>query len=188
MTSNAPREAVARYGRSHTRSTHRKTLAVHRAPLPAVPSLSRLKMNTHTSTEWHPIAHVTIEDAGCRAAIIDTLHRRGWSVVEQPTGLHLIHAISGLILGDQPWLRPGMIVADAAARGCSGLSIARGLRELDARIPVVVVARATDELSAMRDGRLTIVAPSNAVKTVEQLARRRGGHDGAPSPQHSATA
>jgi FixJ family two-component response regulator len=119
-------------------------------------------MKTHASTEWHPIAHVTVEDAACRAAVIDMLHRHGWSVVEQPTGLHLIHAISGIILGDQPWLRPGLIVADAAARGCSGLSIARGLRDLGWRIPVVVVARAADELAAMRDGPLTIVARSNA--------------------------
>jgi FixJ family two-component response regulator len=139
------------------------------------------------ASEWHPIAHIAVEDAACRAAIIDTLHQRGWSVVEQPTGLHLIHAISGLILGDQPWLRPGMIVADAAARGCSGLSIARGLRDLGSLIPVVVVARAADELVAMRDGALTIVARENAVKTVELLARPRSGHRGTPSPQHGAT-
>ena len=147
-------------------------------------------MTKRASTEWHPIAHIAVADAACRAAIIDTLHRRGWSVVEQPTGLHLIHAISGLILGDQPWLRPGLIVADAAARGCSGLSIASGLRDLGSRIPVVVVvARAADEVAAMRDGPLTIVDPENAVRTVELLARPRGGRRGNPSSsQHSATA
>jgi CheY-like chemotaxis protein len=95
--------------------------------------------------------------------------------------LHLIHAISGLILGDRPWLRPGLIVADAAARGCSGLSIARGLRDLGSRIPVVVVARAADELAAMRDGPLTIVSPEHAAHTVDLLA-------GNPPSQHSATA
>lgn len=146
-------------------------------------------MRNHASTERRPVAHVTVEDAGCRAAIIDTLHRRGWSVVEQPTGLHLIYAISGIILGDQPWLRPGLIVADAAARGCSGLSIARGLRDLGSRIPVVVVARAADELTSMRDGPLTIVAPENAVRTVELVARPRGGWRGNPSSsRQNATA
>jgi FixJ family two-component response regulator len=145
-------------------------------------------MTNHASTEWHPIAHIAVEDAACRTAIIDTLHRREWSVVEQPTGLHLIHAISGIILGDQPWLRPGLIVADAAARGCSGLSIACGLRDLGSRIPVVIVARAADELAAMRDGPLTIVAPENVVRTVELLARPRGDQRGTPSSQHSATA
>jgi FixJ family two-component response regulator len=137
-------------------------------------------MTNHTSTEWRPIAHVSVQDAACRIAIVDTLYRRGWSVVEQPTGLHLIHAISGLILGDQPWLRPGLIVADAAARGCSGLSIAAGLRDLGSRIPVVVVARAADELATMRDGSLTIVEP--------ELARPRGGHLGKPPSQQTATA
>ena len=145
-------------------------------------------MTNHASTEWHPIAHIAVADPACRAAIIDTLNRRGWSIVEQPTGLHLIHALSGLILGDQPWLRPGLIVADAAARGCSGLSIARGLRDLGSRIPVVVVARAADELAAMHEGPLTIVAPENAARTVELLARPRGGRRGNPPSQHSATA
>ena len=145
-------------------------------------------MNNHASTKWHPVAHIAVEDAACRAAIVDTLQRRGWSVVEQPTGLHLIHAISGLILGDRPWLRPGLIVADAAARGCSGLSIARGLRDLGSRIPVVVVARPADELVAMRDGPLTIVAPQNAARTIELLARPGGGRRGTPSSPHSATA
>ena len=125
-------------------------------------------MNNHAS-----IAHIAVEDAACRAAIIDTLHRRGWTVVEQPTGLHLIHAISGLILGDQPSLRPGLVVADAAARGCSGLSIARGLRDLGSRIPVVVVARAADELASRREGALTIVSPEAAARTVDLLARPR---------------
>jgi FixJ family two-component response regulator len=87
-----------------------------------------------------PIAHVTIHDPACRTAVVDMLHRRGWAVVEQPTGLHLIHAISGIILGDDPWLQPGLIVADAAARGCSGESIAHGLRDLGVHIPVVVIA------------------------------------------------
>jgi CheY-like chemotaxis protein len=145
-------------------------------------------MTNHIFTEWHPIAHIAVEDPARRAAITDTLRRRGWSVVEQPTGLHLIHAISGLILGDQPWLRPGLIVADAAARGCSGLSIARGLRDLGSRIPVVVIARTADELAAMCDGPLTIVAPEDAVATVERLARPRGGLCGDPSSPHSATA
>jgi hypothetical protein len=144
-------------------------------------------MKNHASTEWRPIAHIAVEDAACRAAIIDTLQRRGWSVVEQPTGLHLIHAISGIILGDQPWLRPGLIVAEAAARGCSGLSIAHGLRDLGSRIPVVVVARAADELETTPDGPLTIVEPEDAVRTVELLARPRGAWRGNPS-QQSATA
>ncbi len=140
-------------------------------------------------SEWHPIAHVAVEHAACRAAIIDTLQRRGWAVVEQPTGLHLIHAISGLILGDQPWLRPGLIAADAAARGCSGLSIARGLRDLGSRIPVVVIARAADELATTRDGPLTIVAPEDAVKTVELLAhpRRIGAPRFSRSTEHVGT-
>ncbi|HEY4180345.1 MAG TPA: response regulator [Kofleriaceae bacterium] len=130
-------------------------------------------MKRHASTKSHPIAHITVEDAACRSKIADALRAQGWTVIEHPTGLHLIHAISGLILGDEPWRRPGLIVADAAARGCSGVSIARGLRDLGSRIPVIVVARAADELVAMREGPLTIVKPEDAQRTVELFARSR---------------
>ena len=129
-------------------------------------------MNEHASTKRRPIAHITLENAASRTAIINVLVRRGWSVVEHPTGLHLIHAISGIILGDQPWLDPGLIVADAAARGCSGLSIASGLRDLGSRIPVVVVARVADELATVSDGPLRIVRPENAARMIDRLARR----------------
>ncbi len=119
-------------------------------------------MKNHSSTKGRPIAHIVVEDAACRAAIIETLDRRGWEVVEQPTGL--------------------------AARGCSGLSIARGLRDLGSRIPVVVVARAADELLARRDGPLTIVAPENVTRTLELLSSRRSGLRKNPSVLNKATA
>jgi FixJ family two-component response regulator len=145
-------------------------------------------MKNDAPTESDPIAHIALEDPACRDAVVDTLHRRGWSVIEHRTGLHLIHAISGLILGDQPSRRPQLIVADAAARGCSGLSIARGLRDLGSRIPVIVVARAADELAAAQSGPLTIVAPENAARTVALLARPHRPRRGNPSSQQSASA
>ena len=145
-------------------------------------------MKPHTSIETRAVAHVALDDAASRDAVVDTLHQRGWSVVEHRTGLDLIHAISGLILGDRASQWPGLIVADAAARGCSGLSIARGLRDLGARIPVIVVARAADELAATTDGPLTIVAPENAARTVALLVRSHRPPRGNPPSQHSASA
>ena len=127
-------------------------------------------MMTHTSTKWRPIAHIAVQDAKCRSAIAETLQRLGWSVVEQPTGLHLIHAISGIILGDQPWLRPGLIVADAVGRGCSGASIALGLRDLGLHIPVVLITGSTDKLPPP-NGAITIVDPAYAASSVARLAR-----------------
>lgn len=128
-------------------------------------------MMTSDSTQWRPIAFITLVDPALRARLAAVLHRGGWAVVEQPTGLHLIHALSGLILGDQPWLRPGLVVADAAARGCSGLTIARGLRDLDWHIPVVVVARPADAPQPSHDGPVAIAAPDEAARIVERLVR-----------------
>jgi FixJ family two-component response regulator len=145
-------------------------------------------MKSHAFAELQPVAHIALEDAACRDAVVDALQLRGWSIVEHRTGLHLIHAISGLILGEQSSHRPELIVADAAARGCSGSSIARGLRDLGSRIPVIVVARAVDELTAKQDGPLTIVAPENAARTVAIVARQHRPRRGNPSSQQSAIA
>jgi len=146
-------------------------------------------MKNHASTPCRPIAHVTVGDVSCRAGIVDTLHRGGWSVVVHPTGLHLIHAISGLILGDQPGSQPALIVADAAARGCSGVSIASGLRDLGSTIPVIVVARTADDPVAVRNAPLTIVAAEDAARAVEFLASpHRACHGNPSTQQQTATA
>lgn len=147
-TSDQPRR-VGRAGRGRLspcahgdrhRSIHRENPAVTGRRFARCPPLWRLKMKHDSSAEWRPVAHVTVQDTACREAIIDTLHRRGWSVVEQPTGLHLIHAISGHILGDQPWLRPELIVTDAAARGCTARS-ARTARSIGPTIRRVLRSR-----------------------------------------------
>lgn len=144
-------------------------------------------MTNHASVECRPVAHITVAESACRGAIVDALQRRGWSVVEHATGLHLIHAISGVILGDQATRLPGLIVADAAARGCSGLSIARGLRDLGLQVPVVAVARTPDELATAHGGVITIARPENAARVAESLAHQYESRGDNPSPLQSAT-
>ena len=97
-------------------------------------------MTKQISNDDFPTAQISVNDPRCRAAIVETLHDLGWSVVEQPTGLHLIQEMSGLILGDQQSLSPGLIVADAAARGQHQLG-AQGVQRLlePDREPVRVV-------------------------------------------------
>ena len=130
-------------------------------------------MTKQISNDDFPTAQISVNDPRCRAAIVETLHDLGWSVVEQPTGLHLIQEMSGLILGDQQSLSPGLIVADAAARGCSGLSIAQGLCDLGAEVPVVVVASAQQSREGTRGRTWRVVRPDNAAQTVKRLARSR---------------
>lgn len=97
-------------------------------------------MQTGHSEQFRPIAYVALQDADARTRVASLLERAGWTVLHQPTGFHVLQAISGLIEGDHSWLRPGLIVIDAFSRGCAGTSIAAGLRDLGIAIPIVVVA------------------------------------------------
>jgi FixJ family two-component response regulator len=90
--------------------------------------------------QWRPVAYVTMHDASARAKITAVLERAGWAVISEPTGFHLIQALAGVIEDGQAWLRPGLIVIEARARGCAGTTIAAGLRELGIEIPIVLVA------------------------------------------------
>jgi hypothetical protein len=71
-----------------------------------------------------------------------------------------------VIDGGRGWLRPQLIVIDAWSRGCSGTSIAAGLRDLGITIPIVLVGHAP--LPA--DRTLRIVPPEAAEAAVVELA------------------
>ena len=128
-----------------------------------------MRMKADRLEQWRPVAYVVVEDRTTRTAILDALHRQGWAVVEPPTGFHLVQSIAGVITGDTPWLRPGLIVIDVIARGCSGTTIAHGLRDLGLDIPIVLVAR---EAAPYPDDTI-VVEPRFAAYAVADLARSR---------------
>ena len=122
----------------------------------------------------HTTAHVSIGDAECRHRIVDMLRRQGWTVTEQPSGFHLLQAITDVIDGQADAL-PGLLVVDAFARGCSGVSIAAGLRELGVRIPLVLVARPGDPIPECDDPAIRIAGPQHAVAAVAEISREAYG-------------
>lgn len=123
--------------------------------------------------QWRPVAYITVQDDAARARISSALDRMGWAVIAQPTGFHLIQAIAGVIDGHRDWLRPGLIVIDARARGCAGTTIAAGLRDLGISIPIVLVAGPGEALPLSSDAALRIVDPTSVERAVTELAAGR---------------
>jgi hypothetical protein len=91
-----------------------------------------------TAAPWRPVVYLAIEDATCRDRVADTLQRLGWCVIEQPTGFHVLSALADVIEHRRA-PRPGLLVVDEFARGCSGATLAHGLVELGCSIPTVLV-------------------------------------------------
>jgi hypothetical protein len=81
--------------------------------------------------------YVAVSDAAVRARVVDKLRREGWTVIERPTGFHVLAEIADIIDGSCE--RRVKIVVDAYARGCTGKSLEAGLRELGVPVPVEVV-------------------------------------------------
>lgn len=115
-----------------------------------------------------PLAHVAVGD-DCRAAITGTLRALGWSLVEHPTGVHLLDAISGLILGDRADAVPDLLVVDDRAPGCAGHSIARGLAELG--VPVHAVVVGADPERGDGAGGVLVASRREAARVVTEYAR-----------------
>jgi CheY-like chemotaxis protein len=129
-------------------------------------------MTTTKSTySWRPIAYVTLQDTITRTRICNVLERSGWIVVTQPTGFHLLSAIADVI-EDRAWLRPGLIVIDAHARGCAGTTIAAGLRDLGIAIPIVLITAPDQTLPLSSDDMIRITESAVAETVVDELARR----------------
>ncbi len=121
-----------------------------------------------------PIAYVALADPGLRETIAGVFRTAGWRMIAEPTGFHLLDAITELIEDERAWrLRPSMIVMDAHSRGCSGVSIARGLRDLGITIPIVLLAAPETALPISADAALRIVDRDAAVAVVRDLARAR---------------
>lgn len=124
---------------------------------------------------WRPIAYVSMQDRAARAEIIAALERSGWAVIPEPTGFHLLQAISGVIEGHQTWLRPSMIVIETRSRGCLGVTIAAGLRDLGITIPIVLVAAPGETLPVSPDETLRIVDSASAQSTITEVAKLASG-------------
>lgn len=118
-----------------------------------------------------PVAHVTVPDAACRAAILRELGELGWTVHDHPSGAHLVAAISGLILGDGGDPPPDLIVADERARGCTGASLAGALRELGLLIPTVLVTDGDGGLGGARAAAAVTADRAGAPRVVGAYAR-----------------
>src|SRR4051812_15049002 len=117
---------------------------------------------------WRPIAYVALQDRITRTRICSVLERAGWVVFTEPTGFHLIGAIADVI-ENRAWLRPGLIVIDAHARGCAGTTIAAGLRDLGIVIPIVLIAAPDESLPLSSDDSLRTTESASAETVVDEL-------------------
>jgi CheY-like chemotaxis protein len=154
-----------------------------------------LPLNTRRSpaarTRWRPVAYVAVLDGARRRRISEALRGDGWVVIDLPSGYHLVEDIADVLLGEHACLRPpDLVVVDAASPGCSGITIARGMRDLGWSVPVVLL-RPRDPADppdpAPVDGALAIlpadVPPDDLVEVARQrrpLAASRPAPDRAP--------
>jgi len=118
-----------------------------------------------------PVAHLAVVNDACRAAVTRGLHELGWACVHHPTGLHLVEAMAGLILGDGPVAVPDLIVVDEWTSGCQGASIADGLRDLGFLIPTILLVRADAWRDDAGDRGLVRVEAADAARVVATYAR-----------------
>jgi hypothetical protein len=82
---------------------------------------------TYSTEGFRPIAYIALDDLTLRSRVAAILETAGWTAIVEPTGFHLLRAIADVIDGSRSWLRPGLIVMDAFARGCAGTTIALAL-------------------------------------------------------------
>lgn len=130
-------------------------------------------MTRSGGTRWQPLAQVALRDDERRQAIASALADRGWAVLDSPTGYHLVERLSGALIESAAWLKPDLVVVDAFSPGCTGLSIARGLRELGWTTPVVLVAGSAEERARIGErfeSSVLVTDTRGALETVLELA------------------
>lgn len=89
-----------------------------------------------------PVVYVVVADPWRRARIATDLQPQGWTVIEHPTGCHVLAELADILEGNTAEC-PAKIIIDKHAPGCTGTSIATGLAALGVNIPVELVDGAT---------------------------------------------
>jgi hypothetical protein len=119
------------------------------------------------------LAFVSVRDRDCRLSILRSLRRRGWKAVEHPSGFHVVQALSELIIGNQMWPIPDLVVVDAISAGCSGVTIAAGFRDLglDIRIILIAPSEASDVSPETYAHSVILVEPAAASVAVVAIAK-----------------
>jgi len=137
-----------------------------------------------------PIAYVALDDLAVRTRVVAILEARGFTVILEPTGFHLLRSIADVIDGSRVSLRPALIVMDAFARGCAGTTIALGLRDLGITIPIVLArAQGQPAVRVSNDRMLHVVEPAAVERVVNDLAHSALAHQGldAMRPSNSSS-
>jgi hypothetical protein len=130
-----------------------------------------MKNQMVTSAQCRPVVYMAVQDRVCRSAIVDVLRHQNWAVRRYPTGFHLIAAIADLIEGTPQAVRPSLLVVDATARGCSGITIAAGLRDLGVHIPVAIIAKPGDPVLPSDDPLIRVVGMAQAASVIAEITR-----------------
>ena len=125
-----------------------------------------------TAARWRPVAYVSVDDDACRARLAESLQRLGWTVDERPSGFQVLSAIADLVEHPGGAASVGLIVVDEISRGCSGATLACGLRDLGRSIPIVLIRHpwAAQARNPYGPG-IHVVDPAQAAATVAELVR-----------------
>jgi hypothetical protein len=130
-----------------------------------------MRREVTTAAPWRPVAYIAVDDATCRARIAETLQRLGWNPIEQPSGFHVLRAIADVIERDGGYVPPGLIIVDEISRGCSGSTLAKGLRELGCAIPIVLVRQPRGGPPPPYGPEIHVVDHAHAPATIAALVR-----------------
>lgn len=95
------------------------------------------------TSEFRPVAYVSVTDPATRRWIIGVLERAGWLVIPQPSAATLLRALASV--REYPWLKPGLVIIDTPA---TAAEVRAGLRELGLAVPVVEHGRVADVVGA----------------------------------------
>lgn len=110
------------------------------------------------------------DDIEFRALIAHSLTKVGFSVKECSTGLELVEALDdGLTHADR--YPVDVVVTDIRMPGYTGLEVLDGLRELNDRIPVVLMTAFTDEDAEQEAARLRASAVFYKPFDVDELVQ-----------------
>jgi DNA-binding NtrC family response regulator len=91
------------------------------------------------SHKWRGRVLVAEDDPNLREVMVEALRLDGFDVIEAENGPQLLDLVGPSLFGKEAGPPPALVISDHRMPGITGMTVLGGLRQLDSKLPFILI-------------------------------------------------